>query len=127
MVLGERGVIIRLLAAMLVGAICAAIAIFAFFERVPSPRIVWQGQRIDDLLLHVLAFAGLAATLSLWRPYALRGVLGLAGCAGAVEAAQLAIPDRTASILDFGASLAGVGVGAIIGSIFARLMGIRHP
>jgi VanZ family protein len=75
----------------------------------PLPQVFAQ----QDKLHHLLGFAAMAWAFKRAFPRT-RGllVLGLGtGAALLIELAQLWVPTRTASVLDFAAGIAGVGIG----------------
>jgi VanZ family protein len=81
----------------------------------------------DDKSTHVLAFfvTGLTASLASRSPAI--SAIALAAMAGGVEILQLFVPGRTASILDFAASLAGVASGLGLGALlWPRLLEPRR-
>ena len=117
----------RLVGALLVGCALGGIVAFAFIARLPFPGAFWGAWRIDDLLLHAVAFAFLSAAVALWRPVTGRAVTGMAVSAALVEALQSLLPGRTASMADFGASLFGIGVGTVLCRLAIRSTGGRAP
>lgn len=86
---------------------------------------------LDDKAAHALAFlvAGLTGALAFRRRWPT--VLGLCAAAGGIELLQLFIPERTASVADAAASLAGVAAGAALGfalrPMLVRRIGAATP
>ncbi len=76
----------------------------------------------NDKFLHAGAFALLAAIVTC-RGRAPRALIALVVFAVAIETAQIAIPEREASLGDLAASLAGVIAGVIAGG----LIGLATP
>lgn len=72
---------------------------------------------VGDKSAHLLAFfvTGVTATVASRSPAVSALVLG--GVAGGVEILQAFVPGRTASLLDFAASLAGVAAGVALGAV----------
>lgn len=67
----------------------------------------------NDLVLHVIAFAGLS-TIVLLLGYAWwRSIAGLILFAGLIEIVQIFLPARTADWLDFAGSLTGITLAAV--------------
>ncbi len=80
----------------------------------PVPTVPQFGEW-NDKALHVGAFGLLAALVVLPAP-APRALLALALSAAVLELAQLSFPLRQASVADLVASMAGVGVGWLVGA-----------
>ena len=72
---------------------------------------------LGDKAVHALAFglAGLTATLASRSSAATAA--GLCAVAAAIEILQSFVPDRTASALDFAASVGGVAAGVVLGVV----------
>jgi len=82
---------------------------------------------VGDKTAHLLAFfvTGVTAAVASRSPVVSALVLG--GVAGGVEILQTLVPGRTASLLDFAASLAGVTAGVVLGAVFwPRLLARRR-
>ena len=101
--------------ALLVVAIAMVLMALGFFGLVSSYKAVLPGHFLGprtDLILHFAAFALLAALLGArLGPGAAAAFAILASVA--IEATHLVAPERTASLEDIGASVAGVLVGLL--------------
>ncbi|MDN2578987.1 VanZ family protein [Aquibium sp. ELW1220] len=71
----------------------------------------------NDKVAHLLAFLVAGLTASLAFRSLIWSALALSVVAGGVEIMQIFVPGRTASILDFAASLAGVAGGLALGAV----------
>ncbi len=79
-----------------------------------------------DKSAHLLAFFVTGVTAAAARSPAVPALL-LCGVAGGVEVLQAFVPGRTASLLDFAASLIGVAAGVALGAVlWPRLLRWRQ-
>lgn len=72
---------------------------------------------LSDTSAHMLAFLVAGLTASLAARYVICPAIALSGVAGIVEVMQFFIPGRSASTLDFAASLVGVAIGSVFGAV----------
>lgn len=113
--------------ALLIAGVLAAILVFGLFQHAPMPVLFAFGQRVDDLLMHTLAFAALAVVVSLWRPLTPSMLTVLVAACLALEIAQAFVPTRTASLTDFGAGCFGIGLGTALSAMLARIFPMARP
>ncbi|MBB6469927.1 VanZ family protein [Aminobacter lissarensis] len=98
-----------------------AILWFALFgEQAQAQLQGWMG--INDLAMHMIAFL-IASTTAfiIWSPQ--QPALFLILAAGGIEIAQLFLPDRQPSLVDFTASGLGIVAGVITYLVWRRLGG----
>lgn len=107
--------------------VCEAFAILWFGLFGEQAQIQLQGlMGIDDLAMHMFAFLVASTTaFIIWAPPQPAVFLGLA--AGGIEVAQMFLPDRQPSLLDFAASGLGIAAGAITYLVWRRLVGLIIP
>lgn len=107
--------------------VCEALAIFWFGLFGDQAQTQLQGfMGIDDLALHMFAFLVASTTaFIIWAPPQTLVFLGLA--AGGIELAQMFLPDRQPSLLDFSASGLGIAAGAVTFLVWRRLVGLIAP
>jgi VanZ family protein len=108
-------VIARLVLAILL----AVVAVYALAQDLPLPDWPWMAGH-NDVAMHLAAFAALTLSLRTTGLNLKQTLMVAALLAMAIEAAQLLIPRRNATIPDLVASLAGIGLGAL------ALLGIRR-
>lgn len=100
---------------LLVGLVCAVVIIlyYGVWTNTPLPdHHLLQG--LNDLFLHLAAFAALAfLSLFLWQQFsAVIVVLFLGGCA--IEFLQLINPRRNVSLVDLAGNMAGILLGVFV-------------
>jgi hypothetical protein len=103
--------------------VCELFAIlwFALFgEQAQTELQGWMG--INDLVMHMIAFLVASTTaFIIWAPP--QPALFLVLAAGGIEIAQIFLPDRHPSLLDFAASSLGIVAGAITYLVWRKLGG----
>jgi VanZ family protein len=111
---------LRMLAGMAALVTGGAVIFYALVSTSPLPdHPLLYGH--NDLVMHVLAFIALS-TIVLVLGYGWhRSVAGLILLAGAIELAQIFLPDRSADWLDFAGSVTGIALAAILAGGLRRI------
>jgi VanZ family protein len=105
---------------MLRPAAWICVVLLAALSLVPGHAQIRTGA--PGIVEHIVAYCATAAVFTLGYPATSRTriVLALVCYAGVLEVAQAVVPDRSATVWDFGGSSLGVVFGCLIGAIVAR-------
>jgi len=107
---------------MLRPAAWICVVLLAVLSLVPGHAQIRTGA--PGIVEHIVAYAATAAVFTLGYPAASRTriILALVCYAGLLEFAQSLVPDRSATVWDFGGSSLGVVLGCLIGAIVAHAL-----
>ena len=96
------------------------VVLLAVLSLVPGHAQIRTGA--PGIVEHVVAYCATAALFTIGYRAANRAyiILGLVCYAGMLEGAQSFVPDRSATIWDFGGSSLGVVLGCLLGVVVAR-------
>jgi VanZ family protein len=96
------------------------VALLAVLSLVPGHAQIRTGA--PGIVEHIVAYCATAAVFTLAYPAASRAriILALVCYAGVLEVTQSFVPDRSATVWDFGGSSLGVALGCLIGAAVAR-------